>query len=261
MEGTWTVENDLCIEAVGLQKKFGRTRALKALSLDIPKGEVLCVVGPNGAGKTTLLLLLGGIILPSSGHVKVLGLHRWKENFEIRKRSTFLSDTPLFGACLSPYDFLRFYAQIYGIPKAEFLDRVKELAEEMAMTEHLDKPWDKLSLGMKKKTGLIAIFLPPAELRIIDEPFAGGIDPMAMDRLYEWMQSAKTRGETVLFSTQVLEQAERASDRVLVLRDGARVAFDSPQNMVHQTGLDPSDPRAFNKALLKLMDGNSGSPS
>ena len=243
------------LTAVGLRKKFGFTRAVDGISLEIPRGEVLCIIGPNGAGKTTLLLLLGGVILPSAGHVTVFGLHRRKQNFEIRKRSTFLTAEPIFGMSPTPYEFLRYYAQIYELPKATFLERVKRLAEEMDMIPHLKKPWTKLSLGMKKKTGLIATFLPDAELRFLDEPFAGGIDPKGMDGLYAWMQNAKARGETVVFSTQVLEQAENGADRILLLENGVVTAMGTPTDLIERAGIDHTATRPLYKAFLALTAG------
>jgi ABC-2 type transport system ATP-binding protein len=242
------------IEAVGLRFRYGRTWAVDGVSLEIGAGEILCVVGPNGAGKTTLLSLLGGMVLPQQGHVRVFSLDRWRDNFEIRKRSTFLLAEPAFGESLTPYEFLRFFAQIYGMPKKIFLERVKTLAAEMNMTEHWNKPWGKLSLGMMKKTGLIAAFLPDAGLRIMDEPFAGGIDPMAMERLYGWMYDAKARGETIVFSTQVLEQAESAADRILMLENGGIRALASPAEIIAMAGVGVNEPRALYKAFLKLAD-------
>jgi len=239
------------VEAVGLRFRYGRSYAVDGVSFELREGEVLCVIGPNGAGKSTLLSLLGGMVLPQQGHVRVFGLDRWRDNFEIRKRSTFLLAEPAFGESLTPYEFLRFFAQIYGIPKQTFLDRVKKLAAEMDMTEHWNKPWGKLSLGMLKKTGLIAAFLPDAQLRIMDEPFAGGIDPMAMERLYQWIGEAKSRGETIMFSTQVLEQAETA-DRILMLENGSIRALATPPELIAMAGVGPDEPRPLYKAFLRL---------
>jgi ABC-2 type transport system ATP-binding protein len=163
--------SDSIIDVVGLKKSFGGTRALENATFQIERSENICVIGPNSAGKTTLLLLLGGAHYPNRGHVTIMGLHRWRNNFEIRQRSTFLTAEPVFGACPTPYEYLRFCAQIYGIDKQEFRKSVTTLCEEMNLLPHLDKPWHELSLGMKKKTGLVASFLPKVELRFLDEPF------------------------------------------------------------------------------------------
>lgn len=246
------MSSDAVLEAVGLRHKYGLTTAIDGVSLEVPGGEILCIIGSNGAGKTTLLSLLGGMILPQRGHVRVFGLDRWRANFEIRKQSTFLFANPVFGASRTPYEFLRFFAQIYGIPRGVFLERVERLAAEMNMTGHWDKPWNKLSLGMMKKAGLIAAFLPEVPLRMFDEPFAGGIDPMAMEQLYGWMADGKAHGETILFSTQVLEQAENAADRLLLLEDGGIRALDTPDALITQAGVDPNEPRALYKAFLAM---------
>ncbi|MEQ8819005.1 MAG: ABC transporter ATP-binding protein [Sumerlaeia bacterium] len=243
------------LSAVGLEKRYGRTLALAGVSLQARPGEVLCVIGPNGAGKTTLIQLLAGIVFPSAGHVTVFGLHRWKDNFAIRQRSTVLLADPIVGASPTPYEFLRFMAQIYGMPKERFLERTETLAREMALLDHLHKGWEELSLGMTKKAGLIGCFLPPADLRILDEPFAGGIDPIGMEALYRWMDAARGRGETIVFSTQVLDQADQVSDRLLVLREGELVANAAPEAVIRQAGVDPAEPRALARAFVALTGG------
>lgn len=238
--------------------KFGRTVAVDQVSLQVFKGESLCVIGANGAGKTTLLYLLGGVAYPTRGHATVFGLDRWRDNFAIRKRSTFLTAESFFGESLTPYEYIRLIGQIYKVPKDEFVERIRRLADEMHMREHLNKPWEKLSLGMKKKTGLIAAFLPDAELRILDEPFAGGIDPLAMETLYRWMTAHKYKGETFVFSTQALEHAELGADRILLLKDGAVSAVGTPADLIQSAGVDPATPRALSRAFVALVGNELG---
>ncbi len=240
------------LRAVGLKKKYGKTLAADGISLESAGGQVIGVIGPNGAGKSTLLYLLGGIVMPTSGHVSVFGMHRWEKNFEIRKRSVFVPAEPAFGSEKTPYGYLRFFAQIYGIPKKAFLEKAERLVAEMNMTEHLDKQWMNLSLGMQKKVGLIAAFLPEVEFRILDEPFAGGIDPIGMERLYRWMVEGRERGELIVFSTQVLEQAGDIADRIVLLNKGALVLDASPAELIRKAGFDPNESRALAKAFIKL---------
>lgn len=243
-----------------LTKRYDReTDAIRDLNLAIPCGCVVCVIGPNGAGKTTLIDLLAGQLFPTQGDVRVFGMDRWKQNFEIRKRSTILSYGTSFGACPTPYEYLRFLAEIYGLPKAEFLERLRRLGDDMAMTAQLNKEHYKLSLGMRKKIGLIGCFLPDVELRIMDEPFAGGIDPTGMEALYSWMRSARDRGETVIFSTQVLDQAEQAADLIAVLDNGILRAFCSPAELLDRMQIDPNHPRALAQAFIGLTKSGSDS--
>ncbi len=246
------------LRATGLCKRFGRIRAVDGVTLELDAGQTLCVVGPNGAGKTTLLMLLGGALLPSAGHISILGMDRWRDNFRIRQQSTFLTADPIFGASETPYEFLRFYAQIYGMPKEVFLERTQALAKRLEMVPHLRKPWDLLSTGMVKKAGLMAALLPDARLRILDEPFAGGIDPFAMEFLFQWFREATARGETIIFSTQVLEQAETIAGRILLLESGCVAAWGTPEELLALAGVATDAPRALYRAFMVLA-GKHGS--
>jgi len=250
-------DNDVVIRAVGLRKKYPGAYALRGVSLEVRQGEVLSVIGPNGAGKTTLLHLLGGLMFPSAGHVTVFGLHRWKDSFEIRKRSAFLTACPVMGASPTPYEFLRFLAQIYGLSKATFLEKLRSLAGEMNYLPYIKKEWRTLSTGLIKKAGLIGCFLPDVPLRILDEPFAGGIDPLGMETLYGWMQAARLRGEIIVFSTQVLDQAEQVADRIALLHEGSTLALGSATEIIRQANIPATERRPLAKAFLELTKAAS----
>ena len=244
--------NGTLIEVTGLRCRYGSRHALDDVSLSIGQGTVLAVAGPNGAGKTTLLNLLAGVMYPTAGHVTVFGLHRWREGFGIRRRSFYLPvQFPRF-ASETPYGYLRLIAEVYGLARARFHERLETLAGEMDLLEHLGRRWVTLSLGHAKKAGLIGTFLPEIELRIMDEPFAGGIDPLGMETLFRWIKAARDRGETVVFSTQVLDQAETVCDRILLLNRGTVVACDSPEDLIRRGGADPSTPRALAAAVINL---------
>jgi ABC-type multidrug transport system ATPase subunit len=241
------------IRAVGLKKNFGRVRALTGVSLEVRRGEVLCIMGPNGAGKTTLLYLLAGLLFPSEGHVTVFGQHRWRENYEIRRRSTILPTLPVYGGSPTPYEYLRLLAQIYGLPKDMFVERLRQLCEEMDYLPHLTKEWPQISPGLQKKAGLIGSFLVNVELRILDQPFAGGVDPMGMEVLLRWMAQARSRGETTLFTTQVPDLAEAAADRIALLCQGHLDLLATSREIIEKAGLSPDEPRAFSRAFLGII--------
>lgn len=245
-------ESNSVIQAVGLVKNFPGVKAVDGLSLEVERGEVLCIIGPNGAGKTTLLYLLAGLVYPSAGHARVFGLHRWKDSYAIRLRSAVLPAVPVTGASPTPYEYLRYVAQVYAMPKARFLERLERLSREMNYTPYLKVPWAQLSLGLRKKAGLISCFLPEVELRILDEPFAGGIDPLGMEVLYRWFGESRARGETVVFSTQVLDQAQEAADRIVLVRDGRVAAQGTPEEILRQAGIDPGERRALARAFMAL---------
>jgi len=134
---------------------------------------------------------------------------------------------------------------------------LRGMSDEMNYTEHLNKYWHELSLGLNRKAGLIGCFLPEAKLRILDEPFAGGIDPLGMERLNSWMTDARDRGETIIFSTQVLDQAEDAADRIALMKEGQIHSMGSPGDLIEQAGIASNEPRTLSKAFLRLMDNQS----
>jgi ABC-2 type transport system ATP-binding protein len=248
----WPPIMEHVIVARSLCKRYLTATALRNVDFAASASQVVGVIGPNGAGKTTLLYLLGGAILPSSGKVTVFGMDRWKQNYDIRLRSIVLPAWPEFGTTQTPYAYLRFIAQIYGMPKDLFLERVKRLADEMDFTAHLGRRFAGLSTGLVKKAGIIGCFLPDVQLRILDEPFAGGIDPGGMETLYGWFAQGRSRGETIIFATQVLDQAEIVADRLLLLDEGTERAFGTPEELISQAGIDPDSPRSLAKAFMSL---------
>lgn len=238
----------------GLKKRYGRKLALDGIDLQIDAGDVLCVLGPNGAGKTTLLSLIAGALYPSAGELQVFGLDRWKSNYDIRARSVFVPAMPMISS-KSPYEHLRFVSQIYGLPEAQFHERLEKLSREMQYDPELGREWSKLSPGLQKKAALIAAFLPDVELRILDEPFSGGIDPLGMEVLYRWIAAAADRRETIIFSTQVLEQAENVANRIALLGNGKLLEVGSPAELIAKSGHSIDEPRALSKAYLALTAG------
>lgn len=245
-------ESGHVISAIGLQKRYGRQLALDGVTLNVSAGEVVCIIGPNGVGKTTLLYLLAGVIFPTAGHVRILGLDRWENNFELRKRITVVPADLIIGQSPTPYAYLRLVGQLYGMEKNAFAEKLERMVGEMDFGPHLHRSWCELSFGLAKKAVLIGGFLPEVPLRIMDEPFAGGIDPLGMEVLYHWARAARLRGETVVFSTQVLEQAETTADRLVLLHEGRVSCSGRPVDVIAAAGIDPAEPRALGRAFIKL---------
>lgn len=248
-----TANAPVILEAVDLRKWYGATKAVDGVTLRAKAGEIVAVIGANGAGKSTLLYLLGGLVLPGSGRVRVLGEDRWRANFAIRKRCSFLSAEPDFGDCPTPWDYLQYVGAAYGFTPHQLAQRVEPLADQMSMLPHFGRPIAELSLGMRKKVGLIAAFTPESEIYFLDEPFAGGIDPLAMEVLRTWIARAGRAGATVLFSTQVLDQTDELASRLMVLLDGQLRYDDSPAALIRRAGIDPAENRAIHKAFATLV--------
>lgn len=249
-----TDESPIVLEAIGLRKSFEGKRAVDGISVTLRRGEIVALLGANGAGKSTLLYLLAGMLVPNKGLISVFGMDRWESNFAIRRQSSYLAAEPWFGACQTPWEYMQFVAAAYQMTRGQLVERGDRLAAQMNMLSNMTKRFDQLSLGMRKKAGLIGAFLPEAQLYLLDEPFAGGIDPMAMESLRGWIAEAGRRGATVMYSTQVLDLTEELATRLMVLIDGRTCHDGTPEALIRRAGINPSENRALHRAFGKLVE-------
>ena len=228
-------------------------KVLDKVSFQLMPGEITCVIGPNGAGKTTLLNLLAGCLFKRSNRIKVFGLDRWKRNMEIRRKSTYVPATHEFFMGMTPFQHFIAMGRLYYMDEEAYSARCEMLVKDLKFEPYLDYPWSSLSLGLAHKAMMIGGFLPDAKLRILDEPVASGIDPLGMEILGVWMKESKQRGESILFSTQVLDRAHLLADKLLILGDGKVTFWGPPAELISQMGIDPNDDYALNAAFLRLF--------
>lgn len=234
---------------------LSRARALRDVSFEIPPGEILCVIGPNGAGKTTLLNLLAGCLFKTRNRITIAGLDRWKNNYEVRRLSTYVPMGQYVPLGPTPLDHMTNMARLYEMPEADFARRCAALVDDMNYHKLLHKYWGQLSLGQYHKALLIGGFLPPARLRILDEPIASGIDPLGMEILGVWMKECRAAGESIVFSTQVLDRAHLLADRLLILHNGSIGFLGTPAQFIEENGLDADDDYALNRAFAQRFGG------
>lgn len=244
------------LEARGVAYRHDGDFALKDITFELVPGQVMCILGANGSGKTTLYSVLTTGLAPMAGEVYLNGINA--HQFVGRSNANLVAMPFMmpFNSMNTPYVFWRTYGARYGMSRKYIAERLAELAPAM----HMDKPMhlnhDRLSLGMKQKAALVAAFLPEVFLRVIDEPFSGGIDPLAMECLIEWITAARARGETIVFTSQHIEHAERLADKVLILNQGRIAALGSPAEIVAQMGLSPDEPRAFAQAYIEATESS-----
>ena len=204
----------------GLVRRFGEREALRGVDAELPSGQTLAVFGPNGAGKTTLLRVLGTLLLPHAGSVRVLGTELPRDAHAVRARIGFLGHETLLYRELTGRENLTFYARLYGVARPQ--DRLRSLLEATAMTARADDPVHSLSRGMVQRLAICRAVLHDPELLLLDEPFAG-LDPDA-EELVEPLIGRRS-GCTRVLVTHDIERGLMQSDQVLGLRDG-RVLLD-----------------------------------
>ena len=200
------------IEILDLEKSyrvgFWRQRpkvALRPLRLTIEEGEVFGFLGPNGAGKTTTLKLLMGLVSPTAGTARILGMDM--DDPRVKAQTGFLPEQPYFYDYLTGEELLTYYAQLSGVPAKERSRRVAAMLERVGLTDSARTQLRKYSKGMLQRVGLAQAILHDPKLVFLDEPMSG-LDPMGRREVREMIQQMRNEGKTVFFSTHILSDAE-----------------------------------------------------
>ncbi|NLN18186.1 MAG: ABC transporter ATP-binding protein [Firmicutes bacterium] len=209
----------------GVSKSYdrGATWAVKNLSLHVQRGEIFGFLGPNGAGKTTTLRMIVGLLPIDEGEILVDGYDVTKDPIQAKRRIGFLPDSPNIYDRLSGLEYVRFIADIYGVPEKQRIERTQRLLEMFEMTEAAGDLIKSYSHGMRQKIALTAALVHQPPLLILDEPMVG-LDPRSSALFRRTMREHCDAGGTVLFSTHVLEVAERICDRVGIINKGVLIA-------------------------------------
>lgn len=211
------------IEILGVSKSYGDKRAVDDLSLEVRDGEIFGFIGPNGAGKTTTIKMLVGTLQPDAGTVRVDGVDVQADPITAKLSMAYVPDTPDVYERLTGMQFVNFIADAYRVPQQRRRERVHHLAEALEMTGALGDLIESYSHGMRQKIVLIAALVHDPKTWVLDEPLVG-LDPKASFTLKEMMREHVSRGNTVFFSTHILEVAEKLCDRVGIIVQGRLVA-------------------------------------
>ena len=220
------------IEVENLTKYYGGKRAISDLTFQIEKGEIVGFLGLNGAGKSTTLRILACLILPSSGRVRVDGLDTAHSSFEIRKRLGFLPDKPPLYGEMTAYDYLRFVAELKGVPAKDVKRRVSEALSVCNLQSVQGQLIETLSHGYQQRVGLAQAVVHKPSLLILDEP-TSGLDPVQIVEMRELIK--RLGGEhTVLLSSHILTEISQTCDRLLVIDRGKLVADGTEESISQQ---------------------------
>ena len=211
--------SDNVIEARGLLKLYGSTRAVDAIDLNVKKGEIFGLLGPNGAGKTTTILMMLGLTETSGGSVDVVGFNPVRQPLEVKRRVGYLPDTVGFYDNLTARENLTYTARLLDMPRREMGRRIMEAMERVQLADVVDKRVGTYSRGMKQRLGIAEIVMKKAEVAILDEP-TSGLDPHATFELLEMIRGLKKAGVAVLLSSHLLDRVQSVCDRVALFNKG-----------------------------------------
>ena len=216
-------------------KKVSKTynseiKAIKDLSLTIEDGEIVGFIGLNGAGKTTLIKMMTGVLKSDKGSIKINGYDITKKPIEAKMQIGYIADSPDMFLKLTGIEFINFIADIYKVPLEKRKERIKYFAEEFDLMDILDKPMQGYSHGTRQKMMVIAALVHDPKVWILDEPLIG-LDPKSALKLKNMMKKHAKEGNTVFFSTHVLEVAEKLCDKVAIIHEGKIVYYGTLDDM------------------------------
>jgi len=219
----------LCLETVGMTKRFGKFTALDEINLGVREGEVFGYIGPNGAGKTTTIRVLLGILRATSGSAKVFGLDAWKDAVEIHKRIAYVPGDVNLWPNLTGGEVIDLFVSLRG-------KHDKARREKLLGMFDLDpsKKCRTYSKGNRQKVALVAAFASDADLYILDEP-TSGLDPLMEQVFQECVLEQKNNGKGIFLSSHILSEVERLCDRVGIIREGKLVETGTLDDLRHLT--------------------------
>lgn len=207
------------ISIVNVSKSFGNNKAVNSLSLDIKNGEIFGLLGPNGAGKSTTLKMITGILKPDNGDVLIEGNSIVANSIEAKMNFGFVPDSPNMFLGMTGENYLSFIASCYRIEKSKAMERAIELSKKFEIFDNLHEVIANYSHGMRQKIFICGSLLHNPNNWILDEPLTG-LDPEAAFQVKNTMQEMADESKSILFSTHVLDVAERVCDRIGIIDKG-----------------------------------------
>ncbi len=241
-------DTDLALETKDLRKSFGELRAVDGIDLVVPRGSFFGFLGPNGAGKSTTIKCLTGLMRPTGGQFRILGLDPEQDSVAVKRRIGVVpEDLALFDR-LTGAETLAFIGQVHGLDPASLRARTEELLTLMDLTGAAGDMVADYSHGMRKKLALSAALLPAPRLLFLDEPFEG-IDAVASRQIKELLTQFVRGGGTVFLTSHILEIVERLCDHIAVIAKGRLVA-QGPMQALREGG---GSGRSLEELFLDLV--------
>lgn len=212
------------IEIKNVSKTYNNNiKAIDNLNLTINDGEIVGFIGLNGAGKTTTIKMMTGILQPDIGTIKINGYDIVKDSLKAKQIIGYIADSPDMFLKLTGMEFINFIANIYKVSLNERRERIKTFGDRFGLSDVLDKPMQSYSHGMRQKMMVVAALVHDPAVWILDEPLIG-LDPTSAFELKKMMREHADKGNSVFFSTHVLEVAEKLCDKIAII-DKGKVVF------------------------------------
>ena len=237
------------IEVEQLSKSYGPREAIKSLSFQVERGEVVGFLGPNGAGKSTTMNILSCIMPASSGTAKICGFDVFEQGLEIRKLIGYLPETPPLYADMVVYDYLAFAARLRNVSLKNTQSAVEQVIEKCSLKEVRERIIGRLSKGYQQRVGIAQALVHNPDILILDEPTIG-LDPIQIIEIRKLIQELAL-SHTIILSSHILPEITQICKRVIIINDGQIAAVDSLDALTTRL-------RKGERLLLKVRQNNDG---
>ena len=221
------------VEIKGLNKQYGKRKAVDDVSMTIESGEIFGLVGPNGAGKTTTMRMLVTLLKPDKGEIQVGGYSIRKSPREVRRQIGFMPDDFGVYGDLTVHEYLDFFGACYAIPNAQRPGLISDLLDLVDIGHRRDDMVDTLSRGLKQRLGLARVLIHDPSVLVLDEP-ASGLDPRARVEIRELLLEVARLGKTIIFSSHILADVAELCTRVGIMEGGKLVALGALDQLSQQ---------------------------
>ncbi|MBL9019940.1 MAG: ABC transporter ATP-binding protein [Myxococcales bacterium] len=215
----------------GLGKDYGARTAVKALDLEVARGECVGLLGPNGAGKTTAISMICGVVTRTRGSVAIAGHDLATAPFAAKARLGLVPQDLAIYEELTPVENLEFFGALYGLDRARLQARIAAVLDVVGLSDRAGEPARRFSGGMKRRLNLAAGLLHEPELLILDEPTVG-VDPQSRNRIFETVKRLHGSGTTIIYTSHYMEEVEELCDRVAIIDGGAIIADGAIADLV-----------------------------
>lgn len=223
---------EVCIRTQGVTRKFHDKEVLHGISLEVRHNEIFGLLGPSGSGKTTLVKMIAGIDEATSGEVEVLGIRMPK--LSMMNRIGYMAQSDAMYNELTAKENLEFFGALFGLKGATMKRRIEEVMALVNLTDHLKRPVNAYSGGMKRRLSLAIALMHEPEVLILDEPTVG-IDPVLRKSIWDEFEHLSQKGTTILVTTHVMDEADKCH-RLGMVRDGNLIAVGTPEALKQETG-------------------------
>jgi ABC-2 type transport system ATP-binding protein len=244
------------IEADALTKAFGTFLATKRVSFQVPQGEIFGLLGPNGAGKSTTFKMLCGLLVPTSGNARVMGIDLRRHASRARQRLGYMAQKFSLYGNLTVGQNLRFFSGVYGLTGAAQAAKIREMIDTFALGPYVDVVPDAMSLGFKQRLALACALMHDPAVLFLDEP-TSGVDPVTRREFWSHINGVVQKGVTVMVTTHFMDEAEYC-DRIGLVYHGELIAVGAPDALKQQAASSENPDPSMDEAFIALVERQPG---